>query len=134
MPLVLDTHALVWFMNGDDHLGQESQQLIETTSLNDLVTVSAITFWELALLQQRNRIELPLPIVDWRQQVLDDGVTEIPISGDIGIMSVLLEDFHPDPADRIITATAIITAAQLVTADTSILSWTGNLTRRNASS
>ncbi len=56
MPLVLDTHVLFWLINGDDRLGQDSLQLIETTRQNDLVTVSAITFWELPLLQARNRI------------------------------------------------------------------------------
>jgi PIN domain nuclease of toxin-antitoxin system len=46
----------------------------------------------------------------------------------------MLRDFHSDPADRIITATAIMISAQLVTADASILSWTGDLNRHNASS
>ena len=133
MPLILDTHTLVWFMNGIDDLGQDSRQLIETTSENDFVAVSAITFWELAMLQERNRIQLPLPIADWRQHVLDDGVTEIPVSGDIGIAAVNLRDFHPDPADRIITATALIYSAQLITADMGILSWSGSLDRHNAS-
>jgi PIN domain nuclease of toxin-antitoxin system len=134
MPLVLDTHVLVWLIDGNDRLGNASRQLIDITWQSDLISVSAITFWEIALLQEKGRIELPEPVVDWRQHVLDEGVTEVPVSGDIGIASVMLRDFHSDPADRIITATAIMTSAQLVTADTNILSWTGDLKRHNASS
>jgi hypothetical protein len=51
MSLVLDTHALVWLIDGNDRLGQDTRQPIDTTWQSDLVTVSAITFWELALLQ-----------------------------------------------------------------------------------
>ncbi|HEU0021393.1 MAG TPA: type II toxin-antitoxin system VapC family toxin [Dehalococcoidia bacterium] len=133
MPLVLDTHTLFWFVNGFEQLGPTSRQLIEDTSRNDMVAVSAITFWELALLQERNRIELPYPVGQWRQRVPADGVTEIPVTGDIGIAAVMLKEFHSDPADRIITATAIMTSSRLVTADQGILSWTGELSRHNAS-
>ena len=133
MSLVLDTHVLVWLIDGNDRLGQASRQLIDITWQSDLISVSAITFWEIALLQEKGRIELPEPVVDWRQHVLDEGVTEVPVSGDIGIASVMLRDFHSDPADRIIITTAMMNSAQLVTADASILSWSGDLIRHNAS-
>ena len=60
-------------------------------------------------------------------------MVEIPVSGDIGIAAVNLRNFHRDPADRIITATTLIYSAQLITADTAILSWSGDLDRHNAS-
>ena len=133
MPILLDTHTLVWLIDGNERLGQQSRQLVDTALRDDIVTTSAISFWEIAMLEERGRLALSLPVEDWRQRVLDAGVVEIPISGDIGIAAVKLKDFHSDPADRIITATAIINSAQLLTADTNILAWNGNLDRHDAS-
>ncbi|MCI0439464.1 MAG: type II toxin-antitoxin system VapC family toxin [Chloroflexi bacterium] len=134
MPVLLDTHALVWLIDGNERLGQQSRQLIDAALRDDLVAVSAISFWEIAMLEARGRLDLSLPVHDWRRRVLAAGVEEISVSGDIGIAAVNLKDFHADPADRIITATAIMHSARLITADTNILSWTGSVECHNASS
>ena len=64
----------------------------------------------------------------WRATLLDDGLIEIPVDGDIGIRANSLVNFHADPADRIIVATAL-EGHQLVTADQRILDWPGNVMR-----
>ena len=133
MSVLLDTHVLLWLIDGDERLGQQSKQLVESALHDSLVFTSAITFWEIALLRDRGRISLSSPVETWRQNVLNSGVVEIPVSGDIGIAAVNLRNFHRDPADRIITATTLIYSAQLITADAAILSWSGDLDRHNAS-
>lgn len=134
MDILLDTHVLVWLIDGNERLGQQSRQLVDTALGDELVVISAITFWEIAMLEKRGRLALSLSVEEWRQRVLDAGVVEIPVSGDIGIAAVNLKDFHLDPADRIITATAIMHSAQLLTADKNILSWNDSLVRHDASS
>jgi PIN domain nuclease of toxin-antitoxin system len=129
---LLDTHALIWLMEEDQSLGRQSRQLADTAVRESKLFVSAITFWETAMLAQRRRILLAQPLRNWRQKVLELGIEEIPMSGDIGILAVELEDFHPDPADRIVTATALVHGATLVTADARILEWAGSLVRHNA--
>ena len=114
MPILLDTHTLVWLIDGNERLGQQSRQLVDTALRDDLVTTSAISFWEIAMLEERGRLALSLPVEDWRQRVLDAGVVEIPVSSNIGIAAVKLRDFHSDPADRIITATAIINCQSVI--------------------
>jgi PIN domain nuclease of toxin-antitoxin system len=64
--------------------------------------------------------------------VLEIGIVEIPVSGNIGILATELEDFPPDPADRIIAATATSQGATLLTADERLLSWQGPLKRHDA--
>jgi PIN domain nuclease of toxin-antitoxin system len=64
--------------------------------------------------------------------VLALGVTEVPLTGDIGIDAVDLDGFRNDPADRIIMATARKLRATLVTADEPILRWAGDLDRLDA--
>ncbi len=132
--VLLDTHALVWLLEGDQHLGHEARQLADVAVREDTLLVSAITFWEVAMLGQRRRLVLVQPVANWRHSVLELGITEIPVSGDIGILATEFEDFPLDPADRIIAATAMVHGAMLITADTSILGWKGQLSRHNAHS
>jgi PIN domain nuclease of toxin-antitoxin system len=130
--ILLDTHVLLWHTKGLDTLGVRARQLAdEALSQNELV-VSAITFWEVEMLIQRGRLDLMQSTAAWRQMLLDQGLTELPIAGDIGIMAADLPDFHRDPADRFMTATALHYSAQLVTADDRILGWSGALLRHDA--
>lgn len=63
--------------------------------------------------------------------MLREGLREIPVDGDIGIRATELANFHRDPADRLIVATAL-GGHQLVTADRRILDWPGPLARLRA--
>lgn len=95
------------------------------------LAASAFSFWEIALLHHKGRIKLLQDITSWRARLLDDGLIEIPVDGDIAIRSYNLADFHADPADRIIVATAL-GGHSMVTADERILSWSGQLRRIDA--
>ncbi len=93
--------------------------------------MSAMTFWEVAMLRDKDRLDFPEDVAAWRRELLGQGVAEIPVDGDIGIRANELAGFHADPADRIIVATAM-NGHQLVTADRRILDWTGELRRLDA--
>ena len=132
MIFLLDTHVLIWLIEGNKRLGQQTRQLADRAFAENTLSVSAITFWETAMLQQRQRISLSLPVTQWRRELLKIGLREIPITGETGIIATELDDFHADPADRIITATALLENATLITADNLILNWNGQLRRHNA--
>lgn len=123
---------MVWLLEGEEHLGQQARQLVDVAAREDRLLVSAITFWEVAMLARRGRLVLAQSVGIWRQRVLGLGVVEIPVTGDIGILTTELEDFQPDPADRIIAATATVQGATLITADTAILRWRSPLVRQDA--
>lgn len=132
-PLVLlDTHALVWLPEASVQLGRTARRLADAALVNGLLAVSAISFWEIALLEQKGRIEAPRPVDRWRAELLARGLEEIAVGGDIGILAARLEHFHADPADRIIVATAASRGAVLLTADDRILRWRGSLRRQDA--
>ena len=130
--ILLDTHVLVWYTKGLDTLGVETRQLADDALSRNELVVSAITFWEVEMLIRRGRLDLMQSTTAWRQTLLDQGLIEMPVAGDIGIMAAALSDFHRDPADRLITATALQYSTQLVTADDRILGWTGALLRHDA--
>jgi len=130
--ILLDTHALIWLTQGNSKFGKKARHLADTGLLEDRLAIPAISFWEITMLEQRGRVTLSQPILHWRAQLLDQGLVELPITGDVGITAASLANFHPDPADRLITATALHHNATLLTADTRILNWTGPLSRHNA--
>ena len=130
--IVLDTHVLLWLDRDDETLGQQSRRLIEQAWRTERVAVNAITFWESAMLASRGRIKLPLAAELWRSDLLQAGIQEISLDGRLGLIAAQLSDFHKDPADRFIVATAIHHGAVLVTADADILAWQGELSRQDA--
>ncbi len=129
--LLLDTQALIWTRFGNRRLGRNARDVIERAVRGDDVAVSAITFWEIAMLRNKGRLRFPEDVGLWRRELLGQGLTEIPVDGEIGIRANALPGFHADPADRIIVATAL-GGHQLVTADERILAWDGNLARLDA--
>jgi PIN domain nuclease of toxin-antitoxin system len=130
--VLLDTHALVWVVEGSQHLGRRAARLVDDALRSSGLGVASISFWEVAMLAHRRRIDLDPSVEQWRLRVLGLGVQEIPLTGDIAIAAVGLADFHADPADRIVVATGIVTGATLVTANDRILRWPGTLVRQDA--
>ena len=84
------------------------------------------------MLASRGRLELALPVASWRRELLDRGLGEYPVDGEVAVTAVELPDLHADPADRMIAATAQLLGATLVTADSRLLQWSGALDRHDA--
>lgn len=121
--LLLDTHALVWLDEGSDRLGADALQAIVESLPAGQLGVATISFWEIAMLIEKNRLTMQTELDVWRSDLLQAGVVEIPLQGTTAIRAGRLPMFQGDPADRIIVATAIENGATIVTADEKILSW-----------
>lgn len=122
--MLLDTHVLVWLALGDTALGKNARARIDTAlraSESAGLAVSAISFWEIAMLDSKGR--LTLDATTTRRRSMQSGIVELPIDGAIGIRAVEIEAFHGDPADRMIVATALASNRPLMTADREILKW-----------
>ena len=133
-PFVLDTHSLVWLVEGDPRLGRNARELAQAALQEDSLLVSAICFWEIAMLVRSGRLALAVQTADWHRETLNRGILEAPVTGQIGILAGELVGLPGDPADRIITATAMVGNAILLTADQRILSWSGAVLRHDARS
>jgi PIN domain nuclease of toxin-antitoxin system len=129
--ILLDTHALVWLDAGDERLGRRARRLIDQALAEDDLAVSAISFWEVAMLEAKGRLRLHQEPQSWRGDLLDRGLLELPVDGETGVRAARLADFHGDPADRLIVATALA-GHRLVTADERILGWPGVLLTHDA--
>jgi len=116
--ILLDTHIWVWWVHGDENLSPELAREIQNNETG-IIGVSAISCWEVAKLVERGRIELDVSVDEWIQQALGyPGVRLLELTPEIAIESTRLPgEFHRDPADQIIVATARIHNCLLVTVD-----------------
>lgn len=130
--ILLDTHALLWFATDDAKLGSRADRAADAALRKDEVLVSAFSFWELAMLHGKGRIAVDGTIGAFRVDALAHGIVEVPVDGAVAIGAASLDDFHGDPADRVIVASALARGATLVTADELILGWRGALKRLDA--
>jgi len=130
MRLLLDTHVLVWLLTDSDRISAAVYDQIERAAAQDLLCVSAITPWEIAMIVAKGRLVLARDVGDWVDAALSlPGIHLEPLSSAIAVASTRLPptrlsgQVHPDPADRILIATARNLDATLVTADERMLDY-----------
>ncbi len=123
---VLDTHVWIWVVEGDRAaLAPSAIEAISRAAKEGAVRVSAISVWEVAMLEAKGRISLSRPVDDWVQAALRaPGVSLLPLSPDIAIESTRLPGAPGgDPADRVLMASARTLGGQLATCDRDILNY-----------
>lgn len=122
--IILDTHILVWWLNEPKKLSKSAARAIKQTRR---IGISAITPWEFSMLVAKGRLEVDRPALEWLQAALGEPRVElVPLSPAIAVQSTRLgAQFHGDPADMLIVATAQLEAAPLVTKDQRIIDYEG---------
>lgn len=113
--MLLDTCALLWITGADGRLGPETLQRIDNAPI---VSVSAISAFEIAIKAQKGKLTLPLPADEWWKNAAGHhSLNIVQVSDDVLLRSVSLPRIHSDPADRIIIATALLHGLPVITAD-----------------
>ena len=114
--IVLDTHIWFWFISQQfDKFPNHWREIIETS---EEVGVSAISCYEIALAQQRGRLQLPCTANQWFQEALEpSGIILFPVTVEISCRAVNLSPVHKDPFDRLIIATTLEYPAKLASID-----------------
>jgi PIN domain nuclease of toxin-antitoxin system len=121
--IVLDTHILVWWAGAERaRLSSAASRAIEQERAGGQIMVSSISAWEIAMLVQRNKLDLSMDVFAWLEAASRiERLEFVPVDNLIGVESRFLPgEFHADPADRIIVALARRLGVSLVTADTKI--------------
>lgn len=123
--IVLDTHTLIWWVTADATLSKKAKAVIEREQDGGEIIISAISAWEITMLVAHERLVLSMEVNNWLSTVAEiEAVRFLPVDVEIATTSVGLPgEFHKDPADRMIVATARKLAVSLVTKDDKIRSY-----------
>lgn len=121
--ILLDTHALLWLIDDHDRLGRQARRRI-TNSTGD-IHLSAMSFWEIAMLIDKRRIALAMPLKGWMERLFaTGGFKTVSIDPAIAVDAGSLPGaIHGDPCDRTIIATARSLVCPILTADRAILDY-----------
>jgi PIN domain nuclease of toxin-antitoxin system len=127
LSLLLDTHVWVWWHVEPARLPARLRKAIAAAGGRGELYLSAISPWEVAMLVERKRLPIATDVLGWVEQALDlPGLSLYPLTPAVAVdASRLPGEFHQDPADRIIVATARELGATLLTKDERILAYPG---------
>jgi len=122
--ILLDTHTWIWAHSQTKCLSDNVKEKIQTTP-TDQRAIASISIWEFAMMITRGRINLKIDPKRWLNNALSkSGLKVIELTPEIAVESCSLPgNFHKDPADRIIVATARIHNFTLLTKDRKILEY-----------
>jgi PIN domain nuclease of toxin-antitoxin system len=126
MKYLLDTHIWIWLLDCPEKLSPAAASVIKDRSAGSL-GVADISAWEVARKESLGKLTLTLSSRVWlRQATQSPGLEMIRADGEIAWESCHLPgDFHRDPADQMIVATARILGLVLITRDERLLNYPG---------
>jgi PIN domain nuclease of toxin-antitoxin system len=116
---LLDTHAWIWWVDQDPRLGARAIAALDALPRGERPYLADISLWEVAMLVERKRLELDLPLRDWLDAAAHPkSVRVVPVDADIAAEVASLPDsFQRDPADRLIVATSRVLGIPVLTHD-----------------
>ncbi len=122
-PLLLDSHVWLWLVFAEPYIKPPVMSALELASASNLLFLSPISMWEIALKHSRGHLALDRPVRDWLIHATTlPGLQLTSITPSIAAECAELPvAFHGDPADRIIAATARSEGLTLVTHDTTLI-------------
>ncbi len=123
MKLLLDTHLLIWSAWTPRRISSAARSLISSTD-NELI-FSAASLWEIAIKQALEKGDFEVDARVLRRSLLDNGYSELPVSGDHAVAVRSLPLIHKDPFDRILVAQATVEGITLLTADPIVARYPG---------
>jgi PIN domain nuclease of toxin-antitoxin system len=95
--ILLDTHVAVWSVKNEASLGKRARNLMASALEAGELAISAISFWEIALLISKNRLRNAGDAREQRLRMKGTGLRELPLTGDIAILASSLRACTPIP-------------------------------------
>jgi PIN domain nuclease of toxin-antitoxin system len=115
MKLLLDTHAFLWFVAGDDRLSTKARRAMEDDEAE--LHVSAASVWEMAMKASLGKLTLSMSVDDYMAEKLAAGFRVLSIRSSHAAAVETMAFHHRDPFDRLLAAQAIEEKMPLVTSD-----------------
>jgi PIN domain nuclease of toxin-antitoxin system len=115
MNILLDTHTLIWLLEGDNNLSENARKAIENPANTCVVSIASL--WEIAIKINIGKLTMKMPYQALSQLVWENGIEILPIhfKHTLGLLAMPLH--HRDPFDRILLAQAITEKMAIVSRD-----------------
>jgi len=115
MKYILDTHTLIWFLQGNEALSKKAKRIIEETDSEKYISIASI--WEIAIKVSLEKLQLAKPLESFLFDLSQTNITILPIKLSHTLRLSRLEFFHKDPFDRLIIAQSIEENFEVLTRD-----------------
>lgn len=115
MRFLLDTHTLIWFLNGDKALSSKARKSIESDQVENYVSIASL--WEMAIKISLDRLELNASFMEIGQQISENNFQILPISLKDTVIISNLPFHHRDPFDRMIISQAVNNKLTVISKD-----------------
>lgn len=115
MKLLLDTHTLIWFLDGNEKMTQVARSHIEDADNKNFISIASI--WEMAIKISLNKLQMKTPFKKLYDYISENGFEILPLEFEHALQVSILEFHHRDPFDRIIISQAIAENISIVSGD-----------------
>jgi PIN domain nuclease of toxin-antitoxin system len=112
LKLLLDTHAALWWLSGDQRFGEQAAAAL--TDETNQVLLSAAVVWEVAIKRSLGKLDAP---ADLAPTLLDAGAQALAVTLEHAAAVEHLPPHHRDPFARVLIVQAMIEGATLVSGD-----------------
>lgn len=125
MDYLLDTHTLIWTLEGDNRLSDKATQ--EIKNIDNTIFVSVVSFWEIAIKRSLGKLEFTLSFPQAYQDAVSMQINIVSIEQDHLTQVETLPFHHGDPFDRLLIAQAQVLNANILSRDGILDQYTVNV-------
>ena len=115
MKLLLDSHSIIWFLDGSSKLSKNARNVIEDE--NNIKFICSASLWEIAIKISLKKADFSISFVEFVSLIELNGFDILPITTIHSLEVSQLPFFHRDPFDRMLVAQALVDELVVVTKD-----------------
>ena len=117
MDYLLDTQAVIWFINGDERVPVPVRDAVKNPG--NTVSITVVNLWEIAIKRSINKLKIYTSLQDIQSDILSRQINLLPITVEhlIAVESLEFVGKHRDPFDRLIISQAIAEEMTLISSD-----------------
>ncbi len=115
MNYLLDTHVLIWFLNGDKLLSSKARKAIESENATNFISIASI--WEIAIKLSLERLSTMVPFENLSSELDKNDFHILPITFEDTVILSKLPFHHRDPFDRIIISQSLANNFMVISKD-----------------
>ena len=125
MVYLIDTHAFLWYVDGNPNLSEKAKSVLENTGWVKCLSISSL--WEIAIKESLNKLVLTKPYETLSEYITANNIVLLPVAFNHLLQLRKLPNHHKDPFDRLMIAQAITENLAIISKDQHFKSYPVNV-------